>query len=437
MTMLAAIALTDPSPWMVLPFAALLLSIALLPQLAHAFWERHYPKVSVSLGVITALYYLVGLHAVSPVLHSLMEFISFMAMVGSLFVISGGINIRVKGCATPMINMLFLLIGAFLANIIGTTGASMLLIRPWIRMNKYRITEYHVVFFIFLVSNVGGCLTPIGDPPLFLGFLRGVPFWWVAEKAWPAWLMAVGLLLLIFYVIDSRNFRRAPEEVREKETAHEEWSLRGLHNVGLIALVLVGVFLPQSWRLGTDDFHITVGSLLMFAAGAVSYFTTQKDIHEANDFNFHPVQEVGWLFIGIFMTMLPALDLLQSGTLLDASSPLATYFTSGLLSAFLDNAPTYLAFLAAGMGSQHLHVGDPAHVAAFLARDGAYVLAISLGAVFFGAGSYIGNGPNFMVKAIAEKAGVKTPPLLDYVLRYALTMLLPVIALVGWVMLGR
>ena len=435
--MLAATALTEPSPWMVLPFAALLLSIALVPQLAHHFWEKHYPKVSVTLGTITALYYLVGLRAVSPVLHSLMEFISFMAMVGSLFVISGGINIRVKGCATPMINVLFLFIGAFLANIIGTTGASMLLIRPWIRMNKYRITEYHVVFFIFLVSNVGGCLTPIGDPPLFLGFLRGVPFWWVAEKAWPAWLLAVGLLLLIFYIIDSRNFRRAPEEIREKETAHEEWSLRGLHNVGLIALVLVGVFLPQSWRVGTEDFHITVGSLLMFAAGAVSYFTTHRDIHEANDFNFHPVQEVGWLFIGIFMTMLPALDLLQSGTLLDASSPLTTYFTSGLLSAFLDNAPTYLAFLAAGMGSEHLHVGNPADVAAFLAHDAAYVLAISLGAVFFGAASYIGNGPNFMVKAIAEKAGVKTPHLLAYALRYSLTILVPVLALVGWFMLAR
>jgi Na+/H+ antiporter NhaD/arsenite permease-like protein len=437
MMLLAASAVAQPSPWMVLPFAALLLCIALMPLLAHHFWEQHYPKISVALGGITAAYYLFGLGASHAVLHSLMEYISFMALVGSLYVISGGINIRVKGSATPAINVLFLLIGSFIANIIGTTGASMLLIRPWIRMNKYRITQYHIAFFIFLVSNVGGCLTPIGDPPLFLGFLRGVPFWWVAEKAWPAWLLVVGLLLAVFYVIDTLDFRRAPKEVREKETAHEEWSFRGARNVLFIACVLIGVFLPQSWRIGTDAFHITIGSLLMFVAATVSYFTTPAPIHEANDFNFHPVQEVGWLFIGIFMTMLPALDLLQSGSVVPIETPMSTYFACGMLSAFLDNAPTYLAFLAAGMGSHHLSVGSPADVATFLDHDALFVLAISLGAVFFGAGSYIGNGPNFMVKAIAEKAGVKAPHFLEYILRFSLPILLPVLAFAGWFMLVR
>lgn len=435
--MLILTATASPDPWMVLPFAALLLCIALLPLLAPHFWEHHYPKISAVLGAITAGYYLFRLGAGHTVLHGLTEYISFMALVGSLFVISGGINIRVKGAATPAVNVLFLLIGAFIANIIGTTGASMLLIRPWIRMNRYRITQYHIAFFIFLVGNAGGCLTPIGDPPLFLGYLRGVPFWWVAQHAWLAWALVVGLLLLAFYALDVFGFRRAPAEIREKETAHEEWSFRGLKNLGLIALVLVGVFLPPSWRLGNDAFHITLGSLLMVAAAVASYLGTGEEIHEANDFNFQPVREIGWLFLGIFMTMMPALDLLKNGSVPTPQAPVPAYLACGALSAFLDNAPTYLAFLAAGMGAQHLDVGSVADVTAFLQHDPRYVLAISLGAVFFGAGTYIGNGPNFMIKAIADKSGVKSPHFLEYILRFTLPFLLPVLAIVGWLMLGR
>ncbi len=424
-----------PSPWMVLPFGVLLLCIALLPLFAPKFWEHHYAKVSVGLGLITAGYFLLLLHDPHAVLHSMTEYLSFMALVGSLFVISGGINIGVKGEATPGVNVVFLLIGAAIANVIGTTGASMLLIRPWIRMNKYRITSYHIVFFIFVVSNCGGCLTPIGDPPLFLGFLRGVPFWWVIEHVWPAWFGCIGLLLAVFYVLDRRNFGRAPREVAARETAHESWTFRGLHNVFLLALVLVGVFLPQSWRVGTDAFHVTAGSLLMAAAAAASWYTTAKPIHEANDFNFHPVKEVAWLFIGIFLTMIPALQLLGSGRGISLETPLGVYFASGVLSAFLDNAPTYLTFLAAGMGRFHLDVGSPADVVAFLGQHPGFVIAVSLGSVFFGAGSYIGNGPNFMVKAIAEKARVKTPGFLGYIFGYSLPFLVPILIVVGWFML--
>jgi Na+/H+ antiporter NhaD/arsenite permease-like protein len=364
--------------------------------------------------------------------------VGFMALIGSLYIISGGINIRVKGEATPTANVAFLLIGATIANVIGTTGASMLLIRPWIRMNKYRITAYHIVFFIFLVSNVGGCLTPIGDPPLFLGFLRGVPFWWVIGQVWEAWLLCIGLLLAVFYVMDVRNFRRAPRSVSARETAHETWSFRGAGNVLLLAVVLIGVFLPQQWRIGNDEFHVTVGSLLMVAAAVMSYYTTQKPIHEANDFNFHPVKEVGWLFIGIFLTMVPALDILAHGGGLQLSTPLQVYFASGTLSAVLDNAPTYLTFLAAEMGHFELNVNSRSDVMTFLDPNighPAFVVAISLGAVFFGAGSYIGNGPNFMVKAISEKSGVRTPSFMGYILGYSLPMLVPILALVGWVML--
>jgi Na+/H+ antiporter NhaD/arsenite permease-like protein len=424
-----------PNSWMVLPFVALLLSIALLPMVTKHFWEHHYPKIAVGLGLITAAYYVFGLHNTHAVLHAMTEYVAFMALIGSLYVISGGINIRVKGEATPLGNVIFLLIGAMIANVIGTTGASMLLIRPWIRMNKYRITSFHVVFFIFVVSNVGGCLTPIGDPPLFLGFLRGVPFWWVIEQVWPAWLMCVGLLLAVFFIMDVRNFKRAPREVAARETAQEVWMFRGAGNVLLLVMVLVGVFLPQQWRLGTDAFHVSVGSFVMILAAVASYYTTPKPLHEANDFNFHPVQEVGWLFIGIFLTMIPALDILSRGGGIQLDTPLQVYFASGALSAFLDNAPTYLTFLAAEMGHFGLDVGSPTDVLRFLELHPAFVVAVSLGAVFFGAGSYIGNGPNFMVKAISEKSQVKTPGFVGYILCFSLPILVPILAVVGWIML--
>jgi len=424
-----------PPWWTVFPFGALLLCIALMPLLAARFWEHHYAKVAVALGLITAAYYLLSLRNGHAVLHAMTEYVSFMTLIGSLYVISGGINIQVKGEATPVTNVVFLLIGALIANVIGTTGASMLLIRPWIRMNKYRITSYHIAFFIFIVSNVGGCLTPVGDPPLFLGFLRGVPFWWVMGHVWPAWLLCVGLLLAVFFVFDVRNFKRAPREIAASETAQRTWAFRGLENALLLMVVLAAVFLPQEWRIGTDAFHVTASSMLMLAAAVASYYRTAKPVHEANDFNFHPVQEVGWLFIGIFLTMIPALDILSHGGGIQLRTPLQTYFASGALSAFLDNAPTYLTFLAAEMGQFGLDVGSPPDVLHFLQVDPEFVIAVSLGSVFFGAGSYIGNGPNFMVKAISEKSRVKTPSFLGYMTGFSLPILVPILALVGWVML--
>ena len=421
----------NPHPLMVIPFALLLLCIAMGPMLAPKFWEHHYAKVAVGLGLVTAGYYWFGLHNGVALAHAAQEYVSFIALVGSLFVISGGINIRVKGEATPGVNVLFLLIGAVLANLIGTTGASMLMIRPWIRMNRYRITGFHIVFFIFIVSNCGGCLTPIGDPPLFIGFLRGVPFWWTLTHCWQAWLLVVGALLAVFFVMDRKNFARAPKEVQEFETKHEEWHFRGLWNLALIGVVLIGVFVDQELRLGP----ITLSAVIMIGAAVVSYFTTHRDVHEANDFNFHPVQEVAWLFVGIFLTMLPALDLLKGGEGIALQTPMQFYIASGTLSAFLDNAPTYLTFLAAEMGAHHLDVGNPAHVAEFVVKDGPFLLAVSLGAVFFGAGSYIGNGPNFMVKAIAEKSKVHTPGFIGYIIGYSLPILVPVLLIVGWLVL--
>ncbi len=426
----------DPNPWMVAPFVLLLVCIAVMPLAAHHFWEHHYGKIAVTLGVITGSYYLFVLKSPDTIGHVAQEYVNFMAFIGSLYVISGGINIRVKGEATPMVNTVFLLIGAVIANVIGTTGASMLLIRPWIKMNKVRVTMFHIVFFIFIVSNCGGCLTPIGDPPLFLGYLRGIPFWWVIENAWFAWLLVICLLLAVFYIMDTINFKRAPKHVQQMERQDEEWTFRGLSNVFLLGVVLVAVFIPPSYRIGNDSWNVPFSALLMLLAAVVSYKTTRREIHNANDFNFHPVQEVGFLFIGIFLTMMPALDILKGGDALAMlKTPIQYYFACGTLSAMLDNAPTYLAFLAAEMGAYDLDIANKADVVKFLTEHNAMVLAVSLGAVFFGAGTYIGNGPNFMVKAIAEKSKVHMPSFFGYILWFTLPILVPILAIVGWIVL--
>ena len=414
-----------PNPFLILPFVLLLFAMALAPVLAPSWWARHYPKVALGLGAVTAAIYLFVLHDTASLGRTAHEYISFIALVGSLFVVSGGIHINVKGEATPGANVAFLFIGAVAANVLGTTGAAMLLIRPWIRMNKYRVTTHHIAFFIFLVANVGGCLTPIGDPPLFLGFLQGIPFWWVAQKCWPMWAVAVAALLGIFYVLDRINFQRAPSRVRAKETAQETWRFTGLPNLFFLAVIVGAVFVeaPPFLREG-----------LMLAAAAGSYFTTPKSVHEANEFNFHPAIEVAVLFAGVFATMMPALAWLDhrgAALLGNNPSPGFFYWGTGGLSAVLDNAPTYLGFLSALFG-----VTGAGHIGDLLDQKSAHVLAISLGAVFFGAATYIGNGPNFMVKAIAEHNRVRMPSFVEFVLKFSLPFLLPVLAIV-WLVFFR
>jgi Na+/H+ antiporter NhaD/arsenite permease-like protein len=464
----------DPNPWMILPFGILLATIALAPLWVAGWWSRHYPKVAFGLAAITLTYYgcFLPAGARTTMAHTAHEYGSFIALIGSLFVVSGGIHLTVKGEATPRENTVFLLVGAVIANLLGTTGASMLLIRPWLRMNKYRLTAHHVVFFIFIVSNVGGCLTPIGDPPLFLGYLKGIPFWWVAEHCWPMWALALGLLLAIFYFMDRRNYRRAPEAVRERlAEPRDEWRFEGLSNLVFLAAILGAVFIENPPFLR---------EAIMVAASLGSYFTTRRSVHEANHFNFHPIQEVAILFIGIFATMMPALDWLQlhASRLGDPTTGFF-YWATGSLSSLLDNAPTYLSFLRAVFGAfidpatiqqvQHLvqnggadlaQAAEPvqqtfaalqkyhaSHLAAhrvgieeievaFLvgnAKFNNYILAISTGAVFFGANTYIGNGPNFMVKSIADQQKAHTPSFLGYVFGYALPIMGPVLVVVWWV----
>jgi Na+/H+ antiporter NhaD/arsenite permease-like protein len=404
----------SPNPWMMLPFAILLGTIALSPLWFADWWARHYPKVALALGAVTLGYYLLGLHAYPRVLAVAHDYLSFVALIGALFVVSGGIHIAVKGEATPLANVLFLLIGAVLANVLGTTGASMLLIRPWIRMNKYRITAHHIVFFIFIISNVGGCLTPIGDPPLFLGFLKGIPFWWVAQHCWRIWATGLGILLAMFFVVDCFNFRRAPKPIREKETAHEQWRFDGLANLVFLAVILGAVFIERP---------LFLREALMVTAAMGSYYTTRKPVHEANHFNFHPIREVAILFIGIFATMMPALDWLQvNATKLGNPTPAFFFWGSGLLSSVLDNAPTYLSFLSALLGSAQ--DSDVQHLLTYQATN---LAAISVGAVFFGANTYIGNGPNFMVKSIADQQKIRTPTFLGYVFRFTLPFMVPML----------
>jgi len=417
--------MVSPNPWMILPFALLLGAMALAPLFLPAWWLRHYAKVALGLGAVTLGYYVLILHDVPRIFHTAHDYASFILMVGSLFVVSGGIHIGVKGEATPLTNVIFLFIGAIVANVLGTTGAAMLLIRPWIRMNKHRITAHHIIFFIFIVANVGGCLTPIGDPPLFLGYLQGVPFWWVAKNCWPMWAAGVGILLAIFYVVDKTNFARAPCVVREKQSEREIWKFDGLANVFFLAVILGSVFVSRP---------VFLREALMLAAAIGSYFTTGKTVHAANHFNFHPIQEAAVLFAGIFATMMPALDWLglHAKVLLGASpTPGIFFWGTGGLSAVLDNAPTYLGFLSALHG-----VTGAGEISELLGQNALSVLAISVGAVFFGAATYIGNGPNFMVKAIAGQEKIPMPGFLGFVFKFTLPFLLPTLITI-WLLFFR
>ncbi len=408
-----------------LPFALLLGAMAATPIFAPQWWQRHYAKVALGLGAVTTSYYLFVLHDTHSLGAAGHEYFSFIALVGSLFVVSGGIHIGVKSGATPLTNVLFLLFGAIIANVLGTTGAAMLLIRPWIRMNQRRIAAHHIVFFIFLVANVGGCLTPIGDPPLFLGFLQGIPFWWVAENCWPMWLLGIGLLLAMFYFVDQKSHQRNPPLPPDRQPADEQWTIEGLPNLIFLGVILGAVFVTQPLFLREG---------LMLAAAAGSYFTTKKNVHAANQFDFHPIQEVAFLFAGIFTTMMPALDWLDQGsqTLLGQQpAPEIFYWGTGLLSSALDNAPTYLGFLQALHGT-----ASAEDIHSLLRTHTHHVLAISIAAVFFGAATYIGNGPNFMVKAIAEQNGVRMPSFLDFIVKYSLPFLLPVLVIL-WLIFFR
>jgi Na+/H+ antiporter NhaD/arsenite permease-like protein len=437
---LAVVTRPDIPPVLIVPFGLLLLLIATMPlspaKLKH-LWEHYYPHVAVTLGGVVAGYYWLKIPGGGAGIgHTLHEYFSFISLIGSLFVVAGGIHLQVRGEGTPLANVVFLALGAVLANAIGTTGASMLLIRPWIRVNRHRVSPFHVVFFIFIVSNCGGALTPIGDPPLFLGYLRGVPFFWLIGHALLPWAFVNGLLLAVFYVLDRRSLAKVASAGRRHATPGQEtWRFAGAVNVLFLLAIIAGVFLPEKYFFREG---------VMLGAALASYQLTPPRVHRENHFTFAPIREVAWLFLGIFLTMMPALGYLEAhGKEAGLTRPAQYYYATGALSAVLDNAPTYLNFLKLAEVTfleetpEEISAGGGDHdqraVRQLLVAAPGYVLAISLGAVFFGAMTYIGNGPNFMIKHIAESAGVKVPTFFGYLFRYSLPVLLPVLALAAWI----
>ncbi len=424
-----------PAPWSVIPFILLLLMIATGPLFYPRFWHKNYPLVSIALGALVVIYYVFILNDEHHPVHVLFEYISFISLLAALFVTSGGILISVDKEGTPLMNCALLLTGAVIANLIGTTGASMLLIRPFIRLNKERIKAYHIVFFIFIVSNVGGSLTPIGDPPLFLGFLKGVPFFWTVEHLWEKWLFGVGALLVIFYLFDRKNYPGSAE----LNLYSGKIGLKGSLNLIWLATIIGSVFLDPGifqW-LPYISYHgdkiSFVREGLMLAAAYAAHRTSNQECLKGNDFNFQPIKEVAFLFIGIFATMMPALQLIGQFAQQHAGdvSQHNLYWASGALSSVLDNAPTYLNFLSAGLGGAGLDLLRKADVLKFATSPETMeqLIAVSLGCVFFGACTYIGNAPNFMVKAIAEQEGIEMPSFFGYIVRYTIPFLLPVLAL--------
>ncbi len=419
--------------WTLLPFGGLLLSIALIPLRNAAWWRKGYPWVSLGFGLPTLLYFLFLAEGWGPrYLHTLQEYVSFIVLLGALFVVSGGILLAGHLVGSPFVNAALLATGALLASVVGTTGASMLLIRPLLQANRHRKRRAHlVVFFIFLVSNVGGCLTPLGDPPLFLGYLRGVPFAWTFGLAGP-WAGMSLALLATFFVVDYACFRRERGALADEAAGlGDPLRLEGGWNLLPLGGIVATVYL--SGRYGWHERAWGLQEAVMAMLALLSYRLTRSRIHEANRFNFHPILEVAILFAGIFATMVPALAVLEAASArwpgLSLSEPWQYFWATGLLSSVLDNAPTYLSFTALASGQMGVDAGHLGNLLA--AGDGLgerFLAAISLGAVFMGAMTYIGNGPNFMVKAIAEEDGVPMPSFLGY-LGWSCGILLPLFAL--------
>jgi Na+/H+ antiporter NhaD/arsenite permease-like protein len=402
-----------------LPFVILLLMIAVMPLAFPHFWEKNRNKAIVA--AIVSIPVLIFLLANSPekLLHSAKEYFSFILLLASLFIISGGILVKGDLKATPAVNTVFLFIGAVLANLVGTTGASMLLIRPLLKTISQRKHIIHIpVFFIFIVSNIGGSLTPLGDPPLFLGYLRGVPFIWTL-KLFPIWITAIAILLTVFYIWDSICYKKEKiSHIKKDDTQKTPLSISGTINLLFLAGVVLAVFFQ------TPTPYLELIMVLMIV---LSMAFTKKELRTENKFTFNPISEVAILFAGIFVTMVPLLALLEEkGASLGVTQPWQFFWLTGSLSSFLDNAPTYLTFtsLAASVTRSIGDGGFPVFIG--VRQD--LLLAISAGAVFMGANTYIGNGPNFMVKSITEEQKIKVPHFFGYMM-YSGMILIPLFIL--------
>ncbi|MCX8110319.1 MAG: sodium:proton antiporter [Syntrophorhabdaceae bacterium] len=388
-----------------------------MPLINSEWWGNNYRYVSIGLAIPAAA--IVLFKDFSLLFHAIIEYISFIILLGSLFVISGGIVIRISARGKPLLNSIILIIGAIFASFIGTTGASMVLIRPLIRVNRWRKNVSHIfIFFIFLVSNIGGLLTPLGDPPLFLGFLKGVPFTWTFRLL-PVWIITVSILIILFYLFDRHYIKK---EQMEKITSPKKIEgarkieIRGKINFLFLGAVLFAFFLPAILR-----------ELVMITAALLSIYYTPVVLREENGFTYHPIIEVAVLFVGIFVTMVPALKTLEvNGDRLGVDTPWKFFWATGILSSFLDNAPTYLVFMSTAKSLAVLKNMTTGLVAGV---PGLFLKAISAGAVFMGANTYVGNGPNFMVKAICEENEIPMPSFFRYMM-WSVGILIPIFIII-------
>lgn len=426
----------------VIPFVCLLLCIAVMPLVAGAFWDKYKPVfvtvLSLAFLIPFAIQYGFGTMGEKLLESVIGDYLTFIVLLFGLFCVAGNIELAGDLEGKPKTNIIMLLIGTVLASWIGTTGASMVMIRPLIRANRWRKRKAHImVFFIFLVSNIGGCLTPVGDPPLLMGFTRGVSFFWSLGHLWPMLLLNVVILLIVFAIFDSRAYKKdlADGLKPEEKSSEERASIRinGAHNIIFLvcivgAVVLSGIFSNSSLKNSGihiyGDVTLTIGQIVEVAiiliAALLSFKTTKQEVRTRNEFSWAAIEEVAVLFIGIFITMIPALLILHSkGPNLGLTKPWQMFWATGALSSFLDNTPTYLVFLttagALGEAGMKLAVGTvPMKM----------LEAISCGAVFMGANTYIGNAPNFMVKSISEESGIKMPSFFGY-MGWSICILIP------------
>ncbi len=414
----------------IIPFAGMLLSIALIPLIKPEWWHHNFKWVSMFWGL--PVFIVMSRIVPERTFHTAMEYLSFIALVGSLFVISGGILIRSSFASSTLTNAVFLAVGAGMASFIGTAGASMIMLRPLLRINSDRKVKIHIfVFFIFIVSNIGGSLTPLGDPPLFLGFLQGVPFHWPFLHLIPLWALNISLLLIMFSIIDYliTKGEKSPPPIEKGDDFNVLGSINFLFLAGVVAVVIAyGSFLPKSWGLLREAIQI----IFMVLLALLSLKMTKKEIREENGFSWFPVKEVAILFAGIFASMIPALDILQylgeTGKIA-VNHPWQFFWMSGVLSSFLDNAPTYMTFLSLGktLGITASGVCNGINVIGGCIPQN-ILLAISAGSVFMGANTYIGNAPNFMVKSICEENSVKMPSFFGY-MAWSICILIPLFIL--------
>jgi Na+/H+ antiporter NhaD/arsenite permease-like protein len=433
--------------WSCLPFACILLSIALLPLILPDFWHHHFGKISgfwaATLGIpFLIAYKSAALYEILQII--IADYVPFMILLWSLYTVSGGILLRGSLRGTPIVNVAMLIIGTLLASWMGTTGAAMLMIRPFLRANNYRKHRtFMVVFFIFLIANVGGSLTPLGDPPLFLGFLHGVSFFWTLNVL-PQMLTVVIILLLIYFITDTYYYRKeaavAPQEPDVKEALKLEGTPNFLFLAGIVGVVLMSGMVDWG-QINTFGIHRSVQDWvrdgLLIIIGILSLITTPVRIRDDNEFSWFPIIEVAYLFIGIFITMIPCLLILKAGAhgalaflTNGVTRPMHYFWVTGGLSSFLDNAPTYLTFFNSALGRFYSGMAEAQAVPLLMSENGVYLEAVATGAVFFGACSYIGNAPNFMVRSISEEAGTPMPSFFGYILKYSLVYLVPTFVIV-------